>query len=114
MIDLEAIKKNPRTQYLGHEYERLEHQAVQVRALAADAAMKELAEEELQAIVVQQAALLVQIKAVEDAEKEEEEFPNEIILEVRAGAGGDEAALFAYELAQMYERYAEAQGWNWR
>ncbi len=43
-----------------------------------------------------------------------EEFPNEIVLELRAGAGGDEASLFAWELAHMYEKYSEAQGWLWR
>jgi len=34
------------------------------------------------------------------------------ILEVRAGAGGDEAALFAGDLVRMYERYATTQGWR--
>ncbi|OGI61245.1 hypothetical protein A2814_00565 [Candidatus Nomurabacteria bacterium RIFCSPHIGHO2_01_FULL_38_19] len=42
-----------------------------------------------------------------------EEFPNEIVLEVRAGAGGDEASLFAWELAHMYEKFSESQGWSW-
>ena len=41
-----------------------------------------------------------------------EEFPNEIILEVRAGAGGEEAALFAKELAEMYTLYAGSKGWG--
>ncbi|MBI2630863.1 PCRF domain-containing protein [Candidatus Nomurabacteria bacterium] len=45
---------------------------------------------------------------------ETEEFSNEIVLEVRAGAGGDEASLFAWELAHMYEKYAEAQRWQWK
>ncbi|MCC7469645.1 MAG: PCRF domain-containing protein, partial [Bacteroidetes bacterium] len=44
----------------------------------------------------------------------EEKFPNEIMLEVRAGAGGDEAALFARQLAEMYERYAQKQNWTWK
>ncbi len=35
-----------------------------------------------------------------------------VILEVRAGTGGDEAALFAGDLFRMYQRYAEAQGWS--
>ena len=39
---------------------------------------------------------------------------NEIVLEVRAGACGDEASLFAWELAHMYEKYSEMQGWLWR
>lgn len=36
----------------------------------------------------------------------------DVILEVRAGAGGDEAALFAQDLLRMYERYASLQGWR--
>jgi peptide chain release factor 1 len=36
----------------------------------------------------------------------------DVILEVRPAAGGDEAALFAAELVEMYRRYAQAQGWN--
>ena len=43
---------------------------------------------------------------------ETEEFPNEIVLEVRAGAGGEEAALFAKELADMYMLYAGLKGWT--
>ena len=34
------------------------------------------------------------------------------MLEIRAGTGGDEAALFAGDLFRMYQRYAEAQGWR--
>ena len=34
------------------------------------------------------------------------------MLEVRAGTGGDEAALFAGDLLRMYQRYAEEQGWR--
>ena len=43
---------------------------------------------------------------------ETEEFPNEIVLEVRAGAGGEEATLFAKELAEMYVAYVRKQGWQ--
>src|SRR3989338_2390964 len=39
---------------------------------------------------------------------------NEIVLEVRAGAGGNGASLFAWELAHMYEKFAETQGWQWK
>lgn len=42
----------------------------------------------------------------------EEKEINKIILEVRAGAGGDEAAIFASDLARMYQRYAEKIGWK--
>ena len=37
---------------------------------------------------------------------------NKVILEIRAGAGGDEASIFAGNLARMYQRYAESQGWK--
>ena len=36
-----------------------------------------------------------------------------VILEIRSGTGGDEAALFAGDLARMYQRYAEKRGWKW-
>ena len=39
---------------------------------------------------------------------------NEVVLEVRAGAGGDEASLFAWELAHMYEKFAEHESWQWK
>jgi peptide chain release factor 1 len=45
-------------------------------------------------------------------EEKEEKFPNEIIMEIRAGAGGDEASLFAQNLAEMYEKYAIKRGWQ--
>ena len=35
-----------------------------------------------------------------------------VMLEIRAGTGGDEAALFAAELFRMYSKYAERQGWR--
>src|SRR5260370_7238021 len=35
-----------------------------------------------------------------------------VVLEIRAGTGGDEATLFADEIFRMYSRYAEAQGWK--
>lgn len=54
-------------------------------------------------------------KSQENVETESREVgTNEIVLEVRAGAGGDEASLFAWELAHMYEKFAEMQGWQWK
>jgi peptide chain release factor 1 len=47
-----------------------------------------------------------------EASREEDEKPYGVVLEVRAGAGGDEAALFAEELAQAYLRYADLRGWK--
>jgi peptide chain release factor 1 len=113
MIDIEALKKNHKTQFLAEQYERLLEQEEETKALAeTDETMKEMAQEELHAIAVQKTALEEQFASIEASEKEEEEFPNEIILEARAGAGGDEANLFAQELVEMYTRYAEAKGWS--
>ncbi|MBX4181660.1 PCRF domain-containing protein [Candidatus Parcubacteria bacterium] len=42
----------------------------------------------------------------------DEESPNEIILEIRAGAGGEEATIFAHELGQMYLGYAKKNNWK--
>lgn len=114
-MDIEALKKNNKTQYIAEEYERLLKAEEEVRALAdTDPSMAEMASEEIASIEVQKKAFESQVKAIEASEKEEEEFPNEIILEARAGAGGDEAALFAYQLVQMYTRYAELAGWQVR
>ncbi|MEK7149620.1 MAG: PCRF domain-containing protein [Patescibacteria group bacterium] len=41
-----------------------------------------------------------------------ENITNKIILEIRAGAGGDEAAIFAGDLARMYQKYAAKRGWK--
>ena len=79
--------------------------------IESDPSMAEMAQEEMEAIAIQKTALEEQFTAIEQSEKEEEEFPNEIILEARAGAGGDEAALFAYQLVEMYCRFAESKGW---
>ena len=75
--------------------------------------MKEMADHELATIQEQKVAIEAQIHEIVAAEKAEEDAPpNEIVLEVRAGAGGDEAALFAAELFDMYKHFAEAKGWS--
>jgi peptide chain release factor 1 len=114
-MDIEALKKNHRTQYLAEQYERLLAQEEEVKTLiTSDPSMAELGQEDLTALTLQKKSIEEQINSINEAEKEEEEFPNEIILEARAGAGGDEAALFAYQLVEMYTRFAEARGWSVR
>lgn len=113
-MDIETLKKNPRTHYLALELERLNVQETETRALMTDADMAALAEDDLKNIAEQKKNLEAQIQEILDKEKEEEEFPNELILEVRAGAGGDEGALFAANLAEMYERFAEKKKWSWK
>jgi peptide chain release factor 1 len=94
------------------EYCRLEDElrVAQEMADGADAEMREMAAEE--------ARDLQQRIAAEDAELTRLLVPKDprddsnIFLEIRAGTGGDEAAIFAGDLFRMYSRYAERQGWK--
>jgi peptide chain release factor 1 len=112
MPPLEDLQKNPRTQFYTTELVRLHEKKEEAMLMFEDPEMKELAQEELAVIDTQIKGLENQILDILKKEEEEEEFPHELILEVRAGAGGDEASLFAYELAEMYQRYAEKKGWK--
>jgi len=115
-MNLEKYKNNPKTQYLAENLERLLKEEADILLLKNEEGMKEMAESDLQNIIIQKEALLKQMDEILEEEikkqKEEEEFPNEIVLEVRAGVGGEEAALFAEELANMYRRYADSRGWS--
>lgn len=112
-MNLDEYKNNPKTAYLVGAYEKLLKDEAETRALvAADPSMKEMAETDLVSILEQQKSIKADMDAIIASEKQEDEKPNEIILEVRAGTGGDEAALFAAELVEMYQRYAEIKGWS--
>ena len=112
-LTLEEHKKNPKTSYLAQEYEGILHQENQTKMMAEnDASLKGLVQEELLEFKKRKKEIAKQILDILEQTKEEEKFPNEIILEIRAGAGGDEASLFAQNLAEMYGRFAEKQGWR--
>ena len=112
-MNLEEHKKNHKTAYLADMYEKLQKEEADLLSLSEkDPTMKELAQAELASFADQKSAIEKQIQAILDSEKEELEYPMELILEVRAGAGGDEAAIFAEEVLQMYKRYAESKGWS--
>jgi len=109
------LKQNPKTQFLAAEWERLSAEERDIRELSeGDEAMAELGKDELRSIRAQKDSVALQLTRILSAAEEEEAYPNEAILEVRAGAGGEEAALFAYQLAEMYQRYAEKQGWIYK
>ncbi|MCB9809207.1 PCRF domain-containing protein [Candidatus Nomurabacteria bacterium] len=112
--DIQQLKDNDRTKYMALELERLLDLRAETQHMLEDPEMKDMAHEELERIAKQEEIMRKEIFDILEKEREEEEFPNEIILEVRAGAGGDEASLFAYELAVMYERYADIKGWQWK
>ena len=114
-MNIEELKKDYRTKHLAEVLERLTREENEVRQmLESDDSLHDLAGEELKTLQVEREGVEKQIEDIIDKDKEEEEFPNEIVLEVRAGAGGDEASLFAWELAHMYEKFAETRGWQWR
>jgi peptide chain release factor 1 len=79
-------------------------------ATSADSDMRELAEEELSSLTARRESLLQQLKMLLVPKDPNDE--KNVILEIRAGTGGDEAALFAGDLFRMYTRYAERQGWK--
>ena len=112
---IQELKNDHKTAYLAESYEKLCREETEVNEmLAADPSLEEIAAGELELIHTQKATLEGQIEAIEKADKEIEQFPNEVVLEIRAGAGGDEASLFAAELAGAYQAYAENQNWSWK
>src|SRR3989338_4811223 len=118
IFDLDELKKNQNTSYLASILEHLDKEEIEVREmLTKDDTLKEIVDGELKSIQAQKEATEKQINDILDKEKEESQHDvgtNEIVLEVRAGAGGDEAALFAWELAHMYEKFSEMEGWQWK
>jgi len=75
-----------------------------------DAEMRELAQEELTSLVQRRDALVGELRVLL-VPKDPNDDKN-ALLEIRAGTGGDEAALFAADLFRMYSRYAERQRWK--
>lgn len=75
-----------------------------------DAELKELAREELSQLQAQHAACEEQLKLLLLPKDPNDE--RNVILEVRAGTGGDEATLFAAEILRMFARYADRKGWR--
>ncbi|MEM7240948.1 MAG: peptide chain release factor 1 [Pseudomonadota bacterium] len=91
-------------------YRQLLGDIKEAEAMLDDAEMKALAEEELpelrSALPNAERALQVSLLPKDEADDKP------AIVEIRAGTGGDEAALFAGDLLRMYHRYCEGQGWK--
>lgn len=112
-IDIELFKNNNKTAFLASAYEKLAKEEGDIRTMIEkDSSLKEMGEHDLVSILEQKKSLATDMNAILEADKVEEEKPNEIILEVRAGAGGDEASIFANEVLDMYKRYSETRGWS--
>ncbi|MBU0722973.1 PCRF domain-containing protein [Patescibacteria group bacterium] len=114
-MDLQKYKDNSKTSFLASEYERVTKEETELRAMVEqDESVKELASEEIETLENEKKNILEQMNKIFASAKKEQDFPNTVVLEVRAGAGGEEAALFAYTLACMYETYAEKQNWSFK
>jgi len=79
-------------------------------ASSADADMRDLAKEELKSLTARRDLLLGELKVLLIPKDPNDE--KNVVLEIRAGTGGEEAALFAAELFRMYSKFAERQGWR--
>ncbi|WP_349985757.1 peptide chain release factor 1 [Stenotrophomonas sp. WHRI 8082] len=123
LSDPAVVADNKRFRDLSREFSQLEPVALALadenrakadlataEAMRADPDLRELADEEVDAAqarllqLEQELALLLVPRDVRD--------DGNLFLEVRAGTGGDEAAIFAGDLFRMYARYAERQGWK--
>lgn len=112
-MDLSKYRDNFKTKYLAEEYERLSGQLADLEAMIGLPGMFALVEDEQKKLKDQMSALVVQMDEILKKEAEEEEKPREVVIEVRAGVGGEEAAIFAEDLSLMYQRYAAKRGWRW-
>ena len=95
-----------------NEYRRLEAERVATATMieGGDADMRELADEELRRLDARLEAEGLELTRLLIPKDERDD--SNIFLEIRAGTGGDEAAIFAGDLFRMYSRYAERQGWK--
>jgi peptide chain release factor 1 len=92
------------------DYKDIVAQVASTEEMLKDPDMRELAQEEMNDLTQRRDALLAEIKVLL-VPKDPNDAKN-IILEIRGGTGGDEAALFASDLFRMYNRYAERNNWK--
>ncbi len=94
------------------EWKRIDSELSQARAVAQDhdPDLRAMAEEEVTRMEPELAAVEEEIKVLLLPKDPNDE--KDVVLEIRAGTGGDEATLFAAEIFRMYSRYAESQGWK--
>jgi peptide chain release factor 1 len=95
------------------EYKARGNELAELEALLdahAEAEMMALAKEEVSKLKQQQGELLRELKL--SLMPKDPNDDKDVIVEIRAGAGGEEASLFAADLFRMYSRYAQAKGWQ--
>jgi peptide chain release factor 1 len=92
------------------ELATVEHQIGENRVLLDDPEMRELAQEELETLETRHRGLTEEL--VELLRPRDPNDDRNVIIEIRAGTGGDEASLFAGDLLRAYLRYAETRRWK--
>ena len=92
------------------EYKDVLRQIQDSQALMGDEEFKTMAREEIAALEARRSALIAELRALVLPKDPNDE--KNVILEIRAGTGGEEASLFAAELYRMYSRYAERRAWQ--
>lgn len=117
-MNREDLTQDPRVSFLLPRFDELTAKIKENEELAtADPAMADLARAEIESARAEQQSLLEQASVILRRNGSrpltpEQSDGGQVIMEIRAGAGGDEALLFARTLAEMYEKYARAQGWS--
>ncbi len=91
-------------------YKEVEQHLESARAMLEDEELAELAREEVKHLEQEKARLEADLRRLLVPKDPNDE--RNVIMEIRAGTGGEEAALFAADLARMYMRYAERKGWK--
>jgi len=91
-------------------FKALESQLIQAQEMLHDPEMADIAAEEVAALTADCQRLLQEAK--EKLVMSDDAIVDSVIVEIRAGTGGDEAALFVGDLYNMYNRYAEKRGWK--
>ncbi|PIR84955.1 peptide chain release factor 1 [Candidatus Kaiserbacteria bacterium CG10_big_fil_rev_8_21_14_0_10_45_20] len=113
MFDIQQFRDNPKVAFFVGEYDRLQKELASLEETAKeDPTLAELADEDKKTLTLQLEGVIKNIEDIVTEEAVVESKPIAAIMEFRAGAGGDEATLFAEELANMYMRYAEKKGWE--
>jgi len=94
------------------EYKACSHSLAQTQAMVegAEPEILPLIKEEIEKLQAQQQLLLNQLQ--ESLLPQDPHDTRDVIMEIRAGAGGEEASLFAADLFRMYTRYAQSKGWD--
>lgn len=82
----------------------------QIIATESDEEFRDLAKNDLAALETQKETIEEELKTLLVPKEPEDE--RDVLLEIRAGTGGDEASIFAGDLARMYQRYCETLGWQ--